>query len=350
MTNFDGAVTMADVAKQTVNGMVPEMARLLEQTNAIGEFMRWMPTNKETYHVTVVETGIPQPSLRRLNQGISPTKGTAAQIEDGMAHIENRAIMDVDMPAGSAGNLAKIRLNHSRQHIEGFMQYFAYLLFYGNQALDERQFNGLASRYNAITGNVADNVINAGGTGTDNMSVWLVDHGEGGLTGINPPGDTAGLQHEDKGTEFVTTSVTAGSESTGFYAYVDRFVMKAGITIPDWRRVVRICNVDLSDLVGATGTQASSASTYLIDLMADAIERIPNAERRSSNLKFYCTRTAKTWIRRQSAVKAANTITFSAPAGTTEIPVLRAHGVPVHVCDQLLHTEDDVPVSVSDFP
>ncbi len=340
-------VGLADIAKQKdPDGSIATIAEVLSQDNEVIPDVPWYPSNKDTSHVMTVRTGIPQPSLRRLNEGISPTKSTNAQIEDGLCHMEDKGLLDVDMPAG--GNLAKVRMNENKAKFEGFAQYFTYLLFYGSNQIDERQFNGLSIRYNAVTGNVADNQIDAGGTGTDNTSVWLVGWGEDTIFGIYPKGTEGGLIHEDMGREFVPTSVTAGALGSGYYAWADRFVWKCGLGVKDYRYAVRIHSIDVSDLTGATGTQASTASTYLIDLLADAIERIPNKNK--VNLAFYGSRTVRMWVRRQSAVKASNQIMWEKPAGTLTIPTLSVHGVPFKVCDQLIHTEDDVPASLAEFP
>lgn len=343
-------VTLADVAKQKdPDGSMATIAEVLMQENAMMGHIPWVPTNKDTSHVMTLRSGIPQPSLRRLNEGIAPTKTTNAQVEDTLAMLEDRSVLDIDMPTG--GNLAQLRLNEAKGHMEGFAQYAQYLMIYGATNVDERQFNGLAIRYNAITGNVADNVINAGGTGTDNTSVWLINWGPEKVFGLYPKDSAAGLMHEDKGQEFQPTSVTAGAVGSGYYGWVDRYGWKFGLGVKDWRNVVRIANVDISDLTtGAlgTGTQASTAATYLVDLMADAIERLPPGS--GGNPQFYCTRRVRTWVRRQSAVKATYQIDFDKPAGTTSIPIMRVHGVPVNICDQILETEDDVPATLAEFP
>lgn len=339
-------VTTADIEKQTLpDGTIANPAELLDQTNEMSADIPWFPSNKDSSNITVVRTGIPQPSLRRLYEGVTPTKTANAQIEDGMALLADSSVLDVDVPHG--GNLGKLRMNERKGHLQGFMQYFQYLLLYGANQLDERQFNGLAIRYNALTGNVSSQVIGAGGTGTDNTSVWLINWGEDTVCGIYPKGTTAGLEVNDKGIQKQPTSVTSGAVGSGFWAYEDELKWRCGLAVKNYMHIVRIANIDVSDLTGATGTQASSATTYLIDLMADAIERIQNP---GPNLRFYCTRRVRTWIRRQSAVKASNQINFDKPAGTTQIPILSVHGIPVRICDQILHSEDDAPATIAEFP
>ena len=58
---------------------------------------------------------------------------------------------------------------------------------------------GLSSRYSDLSATNAQNIIDAGGTGTDNTSIWLVVWGENTVHGIFPKGQKAGIQMEDKG-------------------------------------------------------------------------------------------------------------------------------------------------------
>ena len=78
-------------------------------------------------------------------------------------------------------------------------------------------------------------------------------------------------------------------------ALADRWVDTYG---EDWRYVVRICNIDVGDLV------ANSTPPDLITLMTKAVNRIPNLG--VGKPVFYCNRTVKTFLEVQafSAVKA----------------------------------------------
>jgi hypothetical protein len=127
-------------------------------------------------------------------------------------------------------------------------QTMAQTLFYGNTAVNPERFMGLAPRFSAISGaDNAQNIIDAGGTGSDNTSVWLVVWGTNTVFGIYPKGSKAGLFHEDLGL------IDAFDANNNRYrAYADRWQWKCGLHVKDWRYVVRICNIDVSDLVGIT--------------------------------------------------------------------------------------------------
>ncbi|MCV5633279.1 hypothetical protein OFN23_34560, partial [Escherichia coli] len=70
---------------------------------------------------------------------------------------------------------------------------------YGNTSLNPERFMGMAPRYNDKSAANGKNIIDAGGTQTDNASIWLMCWGENTVHGIYPKGSKAGLQHNDLG-------------------------------------------------------------------------------------------------------------------------------------------------------
>ena len=80
-----------------------------------------------------------------------------------------------------------------------------------------------------------------------------------------PKGSKAGLTHEDLGEQTVYNS-----DGTRLQAFATRYQWKNGLVVKDWRYVVRICNIDISDLIGSANTQTATASTNLVKLMARA--------------------------------------------------------------------------------
>jgi hypothetical protein len=116
-------------------------------------------------------------------------------------------------------------------------------MFYGNPGTDPRQYLGLASRYSAISGaGNAQNIIDAGGTSTNNTSIWLVGWGDETVFCMFPKGSQAGLQHKDLGEQTVYGTDPAGN-ATRMQA-CSLYVWKNGMVVKDWRYVVRICNIN----------------------------------------------------------------------------------------------------------
>jgi len=105
-------------------------------------------------------------------------------------------------------------------------------------------------------------------------------------------------------------------------------VWNAGIQLADWRYVVRIANIDISNLTAGTGAD-------LIDLMETALEILPNGLGRPV---FYMNRLVARVLRRQERgdVTTGGGLTFENVEGKR---VMDFAGVPVRRVDALLTTE-----------
>ena len=266
-----GQLTLADYAKRlSPNGKIDPIAELLSQTNSILEDVVMVEANQPTSHVVTVRTGLPAVYWRQYNAGVPSSKSTTAQITEPCAMLEARSHIDSKL-LNLNGNSAGFRLSEETPFIEAMGQEMTSKLFNGNVGVDLKTFSGLATRYSSTTAGNGGNVILGGGAGSDNASVYLVVWGEQTVFCPFPKGSRAGLSSRDLGEE----SVPDGSG--GWYqAARSLFQWDAGLVVKDWRYVVRIPNIDVSDWIGVTGSQASTAATNLIKLMMRAIARIPN--------------------------------------------------------------------------
>jgi len=342
-----GAVTLLDVAKSLdPDGKTSTVVELLNQSNEILTDMLWMEGNLPTGHRTTIRTGLPTAVWRQMYQGVPPSKSVRAQIDDACGMLETRAEVDKDI-AELNGNSGEYRLSEAQAFLESMNQTMAQTLFYGDTTVNPERFMGLAPRYSSLSAGNAQNIIDAGGTGSDNTSVYLVVWGKNTISGIFPKGSKAGLQHEDLGL------IDAFDGSNNRYrAYADHWQWKCGVSLRDWRYVVRIANVDVSDLVGQTGTQATTASTMLIKLMLKAMARIPSMG--MGQPVFYASRTVKEMLSISALDKSQNALSITdavnqfgsvnpgsvagSGAGISG-GTLKFFGVPVRTVDQLLATE-----------
>lgn len=327
-TLASNVLTLADWAKRLdPNGKVPAIVELLEVTNEILIDMLYMEGNLPTGHRTTVRTGLPTVAWRLLNQGVTPSKSTTIQIDEACGMLEAWSEVDVAL-AELAGNQASFRLSEARAFLEAMNQEKASTLFYGNSNTAPEEFTGLAPRYNSLSAANAQNIIDAGGTGSDNSSIWLVVWGDQTIHGIFPKGTKAGLQHKDLGEETVET--TAGIAGNRMRAFRDQFIWKCGIALRDWRYVVRIANIDISNLV------AKSSAADLYDEMIKATHVIPNL--RNGRAAWYVNRTCFQMldIQTRDDVVSGGGLTFSNAAGKE---TAQFRGIPVRVCDALTETE-----------
>jgi hypothetical protein len=321
-----GALTLNDWAKRLdPDGKVPKIVELLSQTNEILLDAQFKEGNLPTGHRTTVRTGLPTVYWRMLNQGVPPSKSQTAQIDEQAGMLEAWSEVDKAL-AILNGNVNSFRLSESKAFLEAMNQEVAQTLIYGNSGLAPEEFTGLAPRYSLLSAGNGSNIVDGGGTGSDNTSIWLVAWGEETVHGIFPKGSKAGLTHEDFGE--TTVEVTAGIAGNRMRALQERYVWQTGLVVKDWRYVIRIANIDASDLLGATPPD-------LVDFMEQADELIPND---LGTRVFYMNRRARRILRKiaRTDVAAGGGLTYDNFAGKR---VLMFGDVPIRRVDAILNTE-----------
>ena len=327
-------LTLADWAKRTdPDGRIPIIAELLSQSNEVLEDCVFKEGNLPTGERVVIRTGLPGVYWRALNQGIPSTKSTTAQVDEAAGILEARSEVDKDL-AMLNGNTAQFRLSEDSAFLEAMNQTQATTLFYGNPGTDSKQYLGMAPRYSSLSAANAQNILSAGGSGSDNTSVFLVVWGDNTVYCHFPKGSKAGLIHEDLGEQTVYNS-----DGTRLQAYATRYQWKNGLVVKDWRYVVRICNIDVSDLIGQTGTQASTAATNIVKLMARSLYRIPNMA--MGRAAFYMNRTVHSGLSIAALDKSQYVLKINEGLSQFGTPYswLSFLGVPLRRVDAIINAE-----------
>ena len=219
-----------------------------------------------------------------------------------------------------------------RAHLEGLNQEIVDTLFYGNEDSEPEAFTGFSPRFNDTSAANGDNIVTGGGSGTDNASIWLIVWSPQTCFGIIPKGSVAGLQRTDMGEQTIEDA-SAGSNTGRMQAYRTHYRWDAGLTVRDWRYVVRIANIDKSALVKDAGSGAD-----LPDLMFQAMTLIPNLS--LGRAAFYMSRNTMSFVRRQATnATSGSTLTIDNVGGkmTTHFS-----GIPLRRCDSLSADEATV--------
>ena len=320
--------TLADVAKRMdPDGRIDTIVEILNETNEVLDDMTMLEGNLPTGRRTTIRTGLPTPTWRKLYGGVQPTKSTTVQVTDNTGQLEAYAEVDKAL-ADLNGNTAAFRLSEDRSHLEGMNQEYVDTLFFGDESTAPEEFTGFAPRFNSLSAANGDNIISGGGSGSDNTSIWLVVWGPNTCHGIYPKGSVGGLEMTDKGQ--VTIEDVDGSGGR-MEAYRTHYKWCGGLSVRDWRYVVRIANIDKSNLT----KDVSGSSADLTDLMAQAIELIPSLG--LGRPAFYCSRTIKSFLRRQIASKvSSSTLTMEQVGGKS---VVTYDGIPVRRTDALAPDE-----------
>lgn len=319
--------TLLDLAKASdPDGSIADVVEILNETNEILDDMTWMEGNLQTGHRTTIRSGLPAPTWRKLYGGVQPNKGRTVQVTDNCGMLEAYAEVDKAL-ADLNGNTAAFRLLEDRAHIEGINQELADTLFYGNESTEPEAFTGLSPRFNSTTADNAENLILGGGAGADNASIWLIVWGPNTCHGIVPKGSRAGLQVTDKGQVTIEDVDGAGGRME---AYRTHYRLDAGLSVRDWRYIVRVCNIDKSAL-----TKDASSGADLPDLMFQAMNQIPNLN--MGRAAFYMSRNTMSFVRRQVAnATSGSTLTIENVGGKM---VTSFQGIPMRRVDALAADE-----------
>lgn len=315
--------TLLDLAKLTdPDGSIAAVVEILNETNEILDDITFVEGNLPTGHRTTIRTGIPAPTWRKLYGGVQPNKSQTVQVTDNTGMLEAYAEIDKAL-ADLNGNTAAFRLSEDKAHIEGIGQEIADALFYGNEGVTPEKFTGFAPRFNSLSAANAENIIDAGGTGTDNSSIWFIVWGPNTAHGIIPKGSKAGMQVQDLGEVTIENVDGAGGR---MQAYRTHYRHDVGLTVRDWRYVVRVCNIDKSLLTKDLATGAD-----LHDLMVRALELIPNLN--AGRGVFYVPRNIRSFLARQAINAVKNsTLTMEQLQGRR---VVTFQGFPVRRVDAI---------------
>lgn len=337
------ALTLADWAKRVDDdNKTVTIVELLSQVNEILDDMLWVEGNLPTGHKTTVRTGLPSATWRLLNYGVPNAKSTTAQIIDTVGNLETYAVIDKDL-ADLNGNTAEFRMSEVKAFLEGMSQQVASTIFYGNVTVNPERFMGMAPRFSSVstaTAQTAVNVLDAGGTGSTNTSIWIIVWGPDTVHGIFPKAKIGGLRHKDMGEWPV-----ADSNGNTYQAYRDHFKWECGMSVRDWRYVVRICNIDVTTLSGGSPPD-------LIKLLIRALYRIPTTaagiastvstsdaptiQGGNGRIVIYCNRVIRTYLDIQATYKTNVLLQMNQFDGKM---VTTFRGVPIKTCDAILNNE-----------
>lgn len=317
-------LTLADVRRQTnASDDIADIVEVLKLATPLTEDAPVLEANSGDRHMTTIRTGLPRPTWRKLYEGVMPTKGTTAQVYESTGMMEDWSEADAKLVDRSK-NPRKLRANEARAHIMGIGQELEQTLFYGNTDVWPERFNGLDMRYNSLSAGNGGQIVDAGGTGSDNTSIWFIGWGEDAVHLIYPEGSSLGLKRDDKGLQ--TKELNDGSL---YDVYREKFSMEAGLAVRDWRAIARIANLDVSDLRAGTGPD-------LIGLMIDAYYRLDKPAMPDRNLAIYVPRTLGAALHKQALAKVSNNLTYDIIEGR---PLTRFMGYPIRVSDSILTTE-----------
>jgi len=326
--------TLLDIANMPDMKDVKDVVNLLGQFNPILEDAPAMACNKGTYHETTVRTGLPTPVWGRLYKGIPASKGTRQQVKDTPGFLEAAGEVDTRLVDvwEKAEDKASIRFEEAEGQLEAMAQEAATALFYHDTDTDPEKPMGLAPRFSSLSAENGGQIIDGGGGGADNTSMWMVTWDKKACHLIYPKSYKAGIQREDRG---AIPKTDANGDT--YFAYREEFTWHLGLTVRDWRYVTRGANIDITAL-----TTDATAGANIIEVLTEMYYKHYGRRTSIGRTFIYANTTIVKYLDYQARNATKNLHLTFKEAGPNAKEVLHFRGIPIRETDAILSTESVV--------
>ena len=329
-----------------MNGAGEQMtiAEMLSQSIVIQDDCPYVEANEVAGHEFAFRTSMPTGVWRQINQGVPYGKSTTDKARVDLATLEDFSQVD-RLAAEISGDVDGFRESEDVAFLEGMGQTIEQTTWYGNNVANPAEFNGFSTFYNTVSTATAQDaaaLIDGGGTGSSNLSIWLLGWAPGKTYMLYPRGSKAGLHMED------LSDTMSGYDSLGnpFRAYTSWFRHLIGLCVQDWRYNARIPNIDV--------TNAGLAGPNAIDLFATIRQMLllpPNMTKATSGITkidsprdpgtgvrfvMYTNRTGRHWMDVQAMRDRNVLLSLTDYAGQ---PTEGINGIPIKISDQLTINE-----------
>lgn len=312
------------------NRDIATVIEILKENNAILDDAIAMECNQGVSHRTTIRTGLPTVAWGQFYKGITQSKGTTAQVDDTTGFVEQLSTIDERL-LEITKNPNAVRLSEATATLEAIAQEVASTLIYGNDNTAPEEFTGFAPRFSDLSAVNGGQIVDAGGTGADNTSIWMVTWGDSQCHMLYPSGTAAGVSREDKGSQ----RVLDGS-SNPYFAQEELFRQHAGLTVRDWRYVSRVANIDASLL--------AAGSVDIYSFMRKAFWKLKSHRVTGGRQAIYCNADVLEALDADSTPTTGTSASFVRlqPTEVDGFEVMSYRGIPVRQVDAILNTEAQV--------
>jgi len=333
-------LSLADIYKRTDG--CGNIAQIMEMMNGTAQDIftdfTMMECNDGTKHIYTIRTGLAPVGWGALYEGIVQGKSTTQQVTETTGFAEKLVSVDERLLELAGVNANAIRAQESEADIESMSQELITAMFYHNPNTNARLPKGLAPRFGALaTSDAGNQIVDAGGTGSDNTSVWFVTWGGSGLNCIYPKGTMAGITQMDMGRQRVLDA--AGNP---YFAQEEKIKVHCGFALGDYRRVSRVANIDVSDTIAGSVdlNKFLRSAYYKVQGLRNKNVSVTN-DTMPGRTVIYCNRTI---LEALDALSQGNGTAANAKLQLRQMEVdgkevLTFRGIPIRETEALLNTE-----------
>lgn len=226
------------------NSIDADMIEILMQLTPIVNDAVTISANQGMQHIHSVRDTLPSVTWGRLYKGIPQSKSGRSQVTDATGFVEGLSTIDKRLLDLAGPKSDAVRLSEARGFLEAMCQEAERGVIYNDNTTTPEKFKGLAARYNTLANG---QVIDGGGVGADNTSIWFVTWAEDLTALLTPEHIPSGLHREDKGEQRVLDGASAA-----YYVMEELFRWHLGVVTKDPRYNARIANIDVSAALAGT--------------------------------------------------------------------------------------------------
>ncbi len=271
-------INMASVDRNAIINTLSKKSNMLDY---LGVF----PSNDKSSYRNFFISGMPTVGLRADNQGYRDSSLTVATNFSSVVNFSSSYTQSKDdLRRATPESLMMIEENFLTKMKETIVD----AVYYGanDSVTGLSGFESLTQKYSsgAASSNKAtyQYILNAGST-TDNAntSIWVMDAGESKVHFFYDATDQGDMPMGIRSETITSIPIT---DQYGYTHYGNRYLWDwtLGFNVGDFRRCVRIANINVADLKSKSGTQnpgnstTPTSSTYVGDLILEALAMLPS--------------------------------------------------------------------------
>jgi hypothetical protein len=267
MTTYANKYTIRDAMLGTdAKGEFLDVADVISKATGIMDILEFHPTNQAYDHLTARRTDQGTPTTRVANEGAQEIKGSKDQVIDIPVHYNN-VIKPDPLFLKKFNSPEEWKADEVRAIAQGYAEAYTEQLITGVSTSDPgRSIDGLATRLGSLPSDVNDvtdpkhTVRSAGGSGSDNSSIYIVGIGKQGAYGLYHKNGQAGFQMKQLPEQLITLG------SGDIVCRPIDLSWDVGFSATNYRTIGRLCNIDYSDL-----TDDASSGANLMNLLTRLI-------------------------------------------------------------------------------
>lgn len=309
--------------------ILPEI-QMLAQENQVVMDIPFRMANDGTTHLYRLQTALPSVHKTAFGEGTPESKSQSAQERETCTMLSGFSTVP-EQTARLHGGQGMVRAEEDENFAEALKQQFARSLIYDNRAANIKDIWGLATRYNALSGTKAKNVISCGGTTANaQTSIYMVNWGRD-VYGVFPEGTTAGYTKKNLGRQVKT--LPNGNQ---LVVLQTEHLWHIGLVVEAWPSAGRICNIEVAHALALSNNQSPTSVNNILHQIVKLRRRM----RRPGRKILYGNETTHGLLMRIGMDKSSAAVKVQ--EATTQFGTfeqLTVFGIPFRLCDQILDTE-----------